>query len=337
MFPQPQYLGNKHQYVAHILSKIPEDVNVVIDAFSGSSVVGYHMKKKGYEVHSIDFLKFNYHIACSLVENATSTIEQDDLENLVRPNESKGDFLEREYSGLYYNAQECSFLDNLSMNIRGIVDKHKQSLAYAIACRTLTRKILFGYFCHTKGMDYRDDENMWKRNSAIQKPIEGVFKSFVADYNNAVFDNGKENKSYHGDVLNIIHTIPADLAYFDPPYAGRHSDYQQPYHFLETFVNYWDDATLYNRTKMPKDKFEPSLFSSKKTIHTAIRMLFQQSKHIKYWLLSYNSKAYPCKNDLLELIREFKLNIIEHHLTIPHNNGGMGQKKDSCEYLFLCY
>ena len=65
--------------------------------------------------------------------------------------------------------------------------------------------------------------------------------------------------------------------------------------------------------------------------------LFEKSKKIKYWLISYNSKSTPNKEEMTKIIQKYKNNIIFKEYELKNNNGGMGLKKGSKEYLILCY
>ena len=69
LFPVPQYLGSKTKYIDYILKYIPPDVESVLDAFSGSGIVSYNLKKNGYKVISNDILSYNSIITKALVEN----------------------------------------------------------------------------------------------------------------------------------------------------------------------------------------------------------------------------------------------------------------------------
>src|SRR6185503_18397540 len=154
-----------------------------------------------------------------------------------------------------------------------------------------TRKVLFGYFCHTKAMEYRTHPERVYRNPSINQNIEELFLSLLKEYNEAVFDNDKKNIAYNEDVLTLLPKINVDLAYFDPPYVGVHPDYHGFYHFLETYVDYKNNVPLENGTKMSPRK--NSGFTKRKEIIESFQKLFESSKHIPYWLISYNSRAFP--------------------------------------------
>jgi hypothetical protein len=54
-------------------------------------------------------------------------------------------------------------------------------------------------------------------------------------------------------------------------------------------------------------------------------------------MISYNSNANPKKDKFIEMIQKYKKNIDIKEISLSNNNGGMGLRKDSKEYLFICY
>lgn len=57
--PTQQYLGNKIKYIDFIKNSIPKDVYTICDAFSGSGIVSYELKKK-YHILSNEILSSGY-------------------------------------------------------------------------------------------------------------------------------------------------------------------------------------------------------------------------------------------------------------------------------------
>lgn len=338
--PTQQYLGNKIKYIDFIKENIPNDVFTICDAFSGSGIVSYELKKN-YKILSNELLSSGYKLTHALIENNNVKLTDSDIENICNINPNKKSFIEDTFSNLYYTKEECIFLDNLYSNIIKTENEYKKSIFFTSICRTLIRKILFAYFCYTKAIEYRKDQKRWKRNPAINKNIKDMFLEYINEYNNCIFDNKKDNKSYNMDIFDFLDhvnssNIEIDLIYFDPPYGGTHCDYNSYYHFLETYVNYWDDTKLYNKTKQPKDKLKKSEFT-KKNLDDIFMKLFEKSKNIKYWLISYNSKSTPKREVMTKLIKKYKNNIIFNEYKLENNNGGMGLKKGSYEYLILAY
>ncbi len=54
--PKTQYLGSKERLVKWIFDNAPKEIESFLDAFSGTSVVGYYFKNKGKRVIVNDFL-----------------------------------------------------------------------------------------------------------------------------------------------------------------------------------------------------------------------------------------------------------------------------------------
>ena len=235
----PQYLGSKTKYINNIINLIPSNVKNILDAFSGSGIVSYSLKQRYYNVISNDILTYNSIITKALIENNSIKLSDTDISMLFENNKDKKNFIETNFTDLYYTKDECIFLDNLHSNILNLDNEYKKAIAFCAIGRTLIRKILFAYFCHTKAIEYRKIEKHWKRNPVINDDIEKLFKSYLIEYNNAVIDNKIKNESYNSDILLTIDKINVDMVYFDPPYGGTHSDYSSYYHFLETYINYW--------------------------------------------------------------------------------------------------
>lgn len=335
-FPMPQYLGSKTKYIDHILKYVPHGVESILDAFSGSGIVSYAFKQNNYRTISNDLLSYNAIITKALVENQHIKLTNEDIEMLFSDNPLKENFIEREFTDLYYTRDECRFLDNLHSNILQLDNEYKRALAFSSIGRTLIRKILFAYFCHTKAIDYRNDEKHWKRNPVINSDIKDLFRKYITEYNNAVINNHKENTSFNTNILSSANTFDVDLVYMDPPYGGTHADYGSYYHFIETYINYWKDETLFNTTKQPKNKLIKSKFATKDVV-SAFEELFEKCKNIKYWMISYNSNANPKKDTFIKMIQKYKNTIDIKEISLTNNNGGMGLRKDSKEYLFICY
>ena len=334
--PQTQYLGSKQKWVEWIYRCSPQRVKTVFDAFSGTSSVGYYFKTKGKRVIANDFLKFNYHIGKALVENQNQVLTDQDIRLLLQKNKTAENFIESTFSGVFFEQDQARFLDHFRSNIRLLDNEYKKSLAFTVMNRALTRKVLLGHFAHLKALDYSKNPARVGRNPTIAKPIKNLFLELVNDYNNAVFDNKKNNKIYCKNAISFIKTVQGvDMVYLDPPYYGCHPDYQAFYHFLETYVEYWKDKKLVNGTKQyfPKKK---SGFTRKSEIISSFKQLFKNSSHIPYWLVSYNSKSYPTREVMAELIKPYKkIQLFEGEYL--NHYGGRGSRKGTREYLFLCY
>lgn len=334
--PQTQYLGSKQRLAKWIFGCSPNDAETIFDAFSGTSSVGYYFKTQGKRVIANDFLKFNYHIGKAIIENKDITLSREDVDLLLQENKNTDSLIDEIFTEVFFEKNQSQFLDNFRANVDFLDDDYKKSLAFTVMNRALTRKVLLGHFAHLKALEYSRTPERVKRNPTIARPLKDLFLELVNEYNNAIFDNEKENKVYCEDTVNLVKNLKnIDLIYFDPPYCGCHPDYQAFYHFLETFVEYWRDKKFINSTKQYYPKKE-SGFVQKNEIVVSFKKLFENSQHIPYWLISYNSRSSPDKKTLESLIKRYR-KVTAFEYEYQNHYGGKGSRKGTKEYLFLCY
>jgi adenine-specific DNA methylase len=334
--PQTQYLGSKERLVEWIYEISPKNIITFLDAFSGTSVVGFYFKNKRKKVISNDFLEFNYHIAKALIENKNSRLTDEDIKFLLGKKDKADSLIEDIFTNVFFERDQARFLDQFRANVELLDDDYKKSLALTVMNRALTRKVLLGHFAHLSALRYGKDPERIKRNPSIARPLKELFLELVGEYNEAVFDNGQDNVAFCENIIDLVKELKnIDLAYFDPPYCGCHPDYQAFYHFLETYVRYWKDKNFTNGTRMYSPKMK-SGFVQKTEIKNSFLDLFKNSQHIPYWLISYNSRSYPGKEEMLSLIEQFKkVKVFEYEY--QNHYGGKGSRKGTREFLFYCY
>lgn len=336
-FPEPQYLGAKYIHRGWIVQHIPEHVKTVLDAFGGSQSVAYLMKQLGKKTLTNDFLSFNNHIGKALVENADTTLSLDDIDILLSKNSRPEEFnlMEMLFTDLFFTREEAAFADSFRSNVSLLDNPYKQSLALAVMCRSMTRKVTMGHFAHTQALNYASDPMRIKRNRSLIRPLREIFLELLPQYNAAVFDNQEHNESYNENILDLLPKIKnVDLVYFDPPYCNSHADYQSFYHLLETFVEYWKDKQFVNGTK----RYEPKRFSGFDKTREALanlRKLFELSQNIPIWLVSYNDRSYPDINTMRAIIEPYR-NVIIDQKTYSMGRGGKGSVAGSSEILLIC-
>lgn len=336
-FPEPQYLGAKHTHLAWIKEFIPENVNVALDAFAGSQSVAFLFKQMGLQTITNDFLNFNNQIGLALIENESEKLTQDDLSILFQPAKNKEDFqlMKSVFTNVFFEESEADFLDNFRANIPLLASPYKQALAYAVINRSMTRKITMGHFGHTQALKYASDPERIKRNRSLIRPVKDIFEELLPKYNEAVFDNKQDNKSYNQNILDLLPTLEnVDLAYFDPPYCDSHADYQSFYHLLETFTEYWKDKEFVNGIK----RYEPQRFSGfdkKRDVIESFEKLFEYSQEIPHWLISYNDRSYPSVEELSKIISKYRDVTVEVK-AYQNGRGGKGSVAGSHEVLFVC-
>ncbi|GHT03880.1 (2Fe-2S)-binding protein [Endomicrobiia bacterium] len=336
-FPEPQYLGAKHTHLSWINKFIPDGISVVLDAFSGSQSVSFLFKQLGFKTITNDFLNFNNQIGKALIENKSYTLDSNDLAILFQPATNKDDFdlIEKTFTDIFFEREEAIFLDNFRANISLLENEYKKAVAFTVINRSITRKITMGHFGHMQALVYANDPERIRRNRSLIRPIKELFKELLPSYNNAVFDNTNDNRSFNQNILDLLPQLSnIDLAYFDPPYCDSHANYQGFYHLLETYTEYWKDKEFVNGIK----RYEPqrySGFDKKRDVFSSFEKLFELSSEIPYWLISYNNKSYPGIEDFEELILKHRDVTIETK-TYQNDRGGKGSVAGSQEILFVC-
>lgn len=336
-FPEPQYLGAKYIHRGWIAQFVPDEAINVLDAFAGSQSIAYTLKQLGKRVITNDFLNCNNLIGKALIENSRYTLEREDLDILFSENSNPEEFnlMEKLYANLFFLPEEAAFADSFRSNVNRLNNKYKEALALSVMCRSMTRKVTMGHFAHTQALVYAADPTRVRRNRSLVRPLKDIFKELLFEYNAAVFDNTKENKSYNENILDLLPQLNnIDLVYFDPPYCNSHADYQSFYHLLETYVEYWKDKQFVNGTK----RYEPKKYSGFDKNREAIsnlQLMFKKAENIPTWLVSYNDRSFPDINTMVEMIAPFRKVKVERK-TYKSGRGGKGSVAGSSEILFIC-
>ena len=151
------------------------------------------------------------------------------------------------------------------------------------------------------------------------------FEDNLNEYNEAVFDNGQNNIAFNLDVFKALEHIKADIIYMDPPYAGTMNDYYGFYGLLDSYI-----------TGSVIEPFDNN-FIDKKTIIEQFDKLFGKLKNFRYWMLSYNSRSKPSKEELLQLLYKYSDNVVVHEMPYAYRVTGKEKKKKDIEYLFIAH
>lgn len=335
-FPAPQYLGAKYRFRPWIQEYIPKGVQTAVDAFGGSQSIAYFFKQLGFSVYTNDFMSFSTAIGKGLVENKSEMLTKDDVSLLFskNPDPFKYDLMQREFTDVFFKEEDTVFIDAFRGNVDRLSSDIKKSLALAVMNRALTRKVTMGHFAHTRALAYASDPVRIKRNRSLIRPIKDLFLELLPEYNAAIFDNGKYCESHQGDAATYIASLKnIDIAYFDPPYGNSHADYQQFYHLLETYTEYWKDKRFVNGVHRYEPRRETA-FDQKTTIVQALNDLFVAAQNIPCWILSYNDRSYPDESTLISIVQKYR-NVKIVHKTYVESRGGKGSVAGSREILII--
>lgn len=308
-YPRLRYMGSKYRvvpYLAHVLSDTPFDT--ALDAFSGSGVVGYALKEMGKQVTTNDFLNWPATVARAVIENPGVTLTMDDVETILSPTVDGRDFIRRTFDGLYFPEEDHAFLDSAWSHIDQL-PLYKRDLAIAALCLAAARKQPRGVFTVTS---FRYDDG----RRQLRMSLRDLFLEAVAEYNAAVFDNGRDNRALCQDVMTLD-PYGYDLVYFDPPYAppSDDADYIKRYHFLEGLSVYWRGLTIMEDTKTKKITKRYTPFAYKTRVRQALRELFSRFRKSTI-VLSYSTNSVPDEHELYEILKGEKAEVEVY--SVPH-------------------
>jgi adenine-specific DNA-methyltransferase len=303
-FPQMRYMGSKHKLIEWIDENLKNiEYDSVLDAFSGSGVMSYYFKQKGKQVFTNDFLNFPHIITKATVENQKHKLSIDDIKKLLSSNPKKKKFIEKTFSGIFFNDIDLRFLDLVISNLYKIEDKYKRSIALSALIRSCVKKQPRGVFTISS---YNFKHHDGRRD--LKLSIQEHFIEQIQIFNDLIFNNKQKNKSFTGDIFDFnLKKYPVDMVYLDPPYVPMADDncYIKRYHFLEGLSNYWENMEILESSKVKKLKKKFTPFSYKATSVEAFDNLFKKFKDSKI-VLSYSSNAYPTLDIIVKLMEKYK-------------------------------
>ncbi len=336
--PSVQFLGNKEKLLPWIFSFVPTSTLQhplrFLDGFSGSAIVAFEAKRRGFQVTSNDLLQSCWQAAAGLVENNATLLSLDTAGRLFVHSDDASNLMERLFAGRFFSEVEAKLLDSFRANV-GNLPSAECSLAMAVMNRALTRKILMGHFAHCQALTYAANPDRVRRNPSIAKPIQQLFFDLLPEFNQAVFDNGLSHQAKNLDLLVLLQEkTEFDVAYFDPPYCMSHSDYQSFYHLLETFSRSWTDKEFVGGT----NRYWPPLetgFDKRSTVIAAFNNMFDLAAHIPLWLISYNDRSYPDVETFRSMLQATGRTVEVNRYQYQNSRGGKGSVKGSHEILFV--
>lgn len=334
-YPATRYMGSKQNMLKHIWGVASQfEFNTVADLFSGSGVVGYMFKSYGKQVISNDYMAMSATNARAMIGNNTVRLDDTDIAVLLSGGEPENLFVSETFKGLYFTDEENRFIDTVRSNIKKLRNAVKRDIAMAALMRACMKKRPRGIFTYT-GHRYDDGRKDLKMSLAEQ------FVSAIHAINQAVFDNGQKNASYHGDTMAL--RCKPDLVYMDPPYYSPLSDneYVRRYHFLEGLAKDWQDVEMQWHTKTKKFKSYPTPFSSRTGAYDAFDKLFRKYRD-SIMIVSYSSNSLPTKSEIVGLMAKYKQCVevveVDYKYCIGTQGHKVGDNRNSVnEYLFVGY
>ena len=334
LYPPTRYMGSKNKLIENIWNVTSRfKYETVLDLFSGSSVVGYMFKSNNKTVYSNDYMSMCACFSKTFIENNNVILTESEALDLLKPVENDH-FVERTFKELYFSDEDNQLIDNIRTNIKSIQNEYKRSIAMTSLIRACMKKRARGIFTYT-GHRYDDGRLDLKKSLTTQ------FLENVDAINKAIYDNGKNNKSYNENSLELqLNDI--DLVYIDPPYYSTQSDneYVRRYHFVEGLARDWQGVEIQQETKTKKFKSYPTPFSRKESTETAFKELFEHYKN-SIIVVSYSSNSLPNRFDMVSLLKDVKHHVeiipIDYTYSFGNQKSAKANKNKVQEYIFVAY
>lgn len=318
--PPTRYQGSKRKLVDWIWKHVRDlRFHTVLDAFGGTAAVAHMFKRQGKAVTYNDILRFNHVVGTALIENASVTLDDAEIERIVRRQRGRSypAFVERTFGGIYYPDRENRWLDAARENIRHLACPFRRAVAlYALGQAALAKRP-YNLF-HRRNLYLRtaDVRRGFGNKTTWDRPFEEHFRRCAAQANAAVFDNGQPCRALNLDAAAVEPGF--DLVYIDTPYVNARGvgvDYHGFYHFLEGLVEYeqWGDRIDWgskHRRLIP----QPSRWTRPRQIHEAFRALFERFAS-SILVVSYRADGIPSPAELADSLRSVKrrVRVYRHH------------------------
>lgn len=330
LFPTTRYMGSKNKLLDHIWEASKQfKFDTVLDLFSGSGVVSYMYKSHGKAVISNDYMSMDGVVTKALIENSNIRLGIDDIEMLMDSDTPTDNFVFNTFKGIYFSDEDNHFIDIVRTNIKKLDNEYKKAVAMDALIRTCVKKRPRGIFTYV-GDRYNDGRK------DLQKSFHDHFIDAVELINNAVFDNGKECRSYIADSMTLNCT--ADLVYIDPPYYTPKSDneYVRRYHFVEGLARDWKGVEIQENTKTKKFKSYPTPFSTKDGATEAFDNIFKRHEN-SILIVSYSSNSLPNMDDMISLLKKYKNKVEVVPVDYKYSFGTRDtvKRNDVKEYIFI--
>src|SRR5699024_8827808 len=212
-YPKVNYIGNKEKLSEWIVDNLPITEGTVLDAFAGGCSVSYELKKRGFKVYSNDVLYSSYVLSKALIENNSQTLGIEHIYSALNNeiNIETRESLNWLENKLFYSDEvnELAKLIHYSEELEG----YEKYLFISLIRRAMIRKLPYSKMnvSWKSIVKLRDEdysyEKYGRRRAYHNQSFSHHMLSNIEDYNNAVFDNDKLNRSYQLDIFELLEEI----------------------------------------------------------------------------------------------------------------------------------
>ena len=299
-YPKINYIGNKNKLTDWIIDNLPLKDGTVLDLFSGGNSVAYALKEKNYTVYSNDALYSNYVISKAIIENKNIHLNEDVLNINVTNEEIEEKYKEINFlsNRLYYD-EEVKDLAKLFAISEKIENEYEKYMFLALIRRAMIRKLPYSRMNvpWNQIQKLRDEDYSYEKYKRRRAYHNYTFEKHIRDnlenYNNAVFDNQKNNKSFNYDSFEMIDKLneKVDIIYMDPPYPATMNKYGD-------FYGLYDKAAKHEIRYVNFSENNMFLYNLKKLVEKC-------AKKTDYIVISESNKTKPTVEELKKILEKY--------------------------------
>ena len=327
-YPKINYIGNKNKLTDWIVENLPYKKGTVLDLFCGGCSVSYALKDHNYQVITNDVLYSNYVISKAIIENKKVTLNKKDIDVKI----DKKD-IDNKYNNIKFLSNKLYFDEEVHelaelLCIADMLNDEKKYLFLALIRRAMIRKIPYSRMNvpWDQIVKLRDEEYSYKKYKRRRAYHNKTFMEHILDnikeYNDSVFDNKKDNKSYNLDSFDMIDKLDksVDIIYMDPPYPGTMDKYDQFYGLFDEMFNIKIDYVNFSLNNMFLDNLE--------------KLVKKCAIKTKYIVISENNKTKPSVDELKNMLKKYgTVKILEkkHQYKVTNKDN----KNESYEVLII--
>lgn len=298
-YPKINYIGNKAKLTKWIVDSLPLKKGTVLDLFCGGCSVSYALKSNGYTVLSNDILYSNYVLAKSIIENKNVELKKEDYNIEIEAKK-----VEKTYNKIKYLENKLYFKEEIEelakiIEVSKIMTGYQKYLYLSLLRRAMIRKIPYSRMNvpWNQIIKLRDEEYSYakyKRRRAYHNySFNYHIDDNLANYNQSIFDNQKQNKAFNLDSFDMLENLkkPVEMIYLDPPYPGTMNKYHEFYGIYDQIL----------------DKEKPYVnFSENNMFMENIEKLIKKSlKKTKFIIISQNTNTKPSIEDLTLMLKKY--------------------------------
>lgn len=284
-----------------------------------------------FDEHYRDLIiAYRYPLELTLKE--FNKIEHASQKLINRPFQNEWHLFTKYYSGTWWSAEQCAWIDSL----RKAIEDEKDNPAY----NTMLSSLMYSMAYNSQGTghyaQYRDAKTDSSMKDIMIYRRKSIPEYFSRKFEVALASLQKQPASLthrilSSDYIECLKTIKNATVYADPPYCFVH--YSRFYHALETIVLYDYPNIQHKNGKMVKGRYREERHQSPFSIRTKVRGAFDEmfriiAKNNCSMVLSYSDTGMIKLEELMEVVHQrFEKHFIEVK-SMDHQHMTMGRAND---------